>query len=233
MVIVYKVIAQKKKLRNLGLTNFNKRRVLQLAVVFGLGLLFHPFWVQVSGRLVVDSSEVESLQRRVQQLQDENNQLFEELLSPRADYDPLAAQENLPYDSEIDARMAFDEARSKAMREGKFLMVTFGANWCPDCRNLHRHLKSDAVRNYTENRFLFVNVDVGKFNQNAELAQELGVSLRRGIPVAIFFDRNGQVIGATNDGELEPARQYTSPQILKFVRDVAERSRILAPDAVR
>ena len=123
-------------------------------------------------------------------------------------------------------------ARSQGRDEGKFLMVTFGANWCPDCRNLHRHLQSDLVQSYTRDRFLFVNVDVGKFNQNADLAEELGVSLRRGIPVAIFFDADGQVIGATNDGELEPARRYTSHQILKFIRDVTERSRILAPDAV-
>ena len=101
-------------------------------------------------------------------------------------------------------------------------MVTFGANWCPDCRNLHRHLKSNVVRSYTADRFLFVNVDVGKLNQNRDLAQELGVSLSRGIPVAIFFDVTGRVIGVTNNGELEPARHYTSPQILKFVRDVAE-----------
>ena len=89
------------------------------------------------------------------------------------------------------------------------------------------------VRPYTTDRFLFVNVDVGKLNQNRDLAQELGVSLNRGIPVAIFFDTKGRAIGATNNGELEPARHYTSPQILKFLRDVAERSRILAPDAVR
>jgi len=41
---------------------------------------------------------------------------------------------------------AVRETRERARQEGKFLMVTFGANWCPDCRNLHRHLKSDTVR---------------------------------------------------------------------------------------
>jgi len=57
--------------------------------------------------------------------------------------------------------------------------------------------------------------------------------LSKGIPVAIFFNPNGQVIGTTNEGQLEPARRYSSKQILKFMRDIAERSRILAPDAVR
>jgi hypothetical protein len=77
-----------------------------------------------------------------------------------------------------------------------------------------------------------VNVDVGKFNQNRDVAESLGVSLIRGIPVAVFFGPEGEVIGTTNEGQLEPARRYSSKQILKFVRDVAERDRILAPDSV-
>lgn len=204
-----------------------------MAAAFVFGLLAYHFALQLGGRAVVDRTRMDLLEHKVQRLQEENNQLFEELFSPKPDQDPLADLGGLPYDGEIDAPTAVREAREQARQEGKFLMVTFGANWCPDCRNLHRHLKSDMVRSYTADRFLFVNVDVGKMNQNRKLAQELGISLNRGIPVAIFFDTTGQVIGTTNDGELEPARHYTSPQILKFVRDVAERSRILAPDAVR
>jgi len=88
------------------------------------------------------------------------------------------------------------------------------------------------VENYTRDLFQFVNVDVDKFNQNRHVADELGVSLTKGIPVAVFFDPDGQVIGTTNEGELEPARRYSSKQILKFVRDIVERSQISAPDAV-
>ena len=78
-----------------------------------------------------------------------------------------------------------------------------------------------------------MKVDVGKFNQNRDLAVELDVDLRRGIPVAIFFDPEGRVIGTTNEGQLEPSRRYSSKQILKFVRDIAERAVILAPDSVQ
>lgn len=216
-------------------SKFTRLRIhlgLVLAAVFVCGLLGYHIALQLGGRVVVDQTRLGQLEQQVQRLQDENNQLFEELFSQKPNNDPLADVGSLPYDGVADARAAVQEARERARQEGKFLMVTFGANWCPDCRNLHRHLKSDVVRSYTADRFLFVNVDVGKLNQNRVLAQELGVSLRRGIPVAIFFDATGRVIGATNDGELEPARHYTSPQILKFVRDVVERSRILAPDAI-
>ncbi len=48
-----------------------------------------------------------------------------------------------------------------------------------------------------------------------------------------YMAADGQVIGTTNEGQLEPARRYSSKQILKFMRDITERSRILAPDAVR
>ena len=125
------------------------------------------------------------------------------------------------------------ETRAQALEENKFLMVIFGANWCLDCRNLHRMLKGREIQDYAGDLFLFVNVDVGKFNQNADVAAELGVSLNRGIPVAIIFNTDGQVIGTTNEGQLEPARRYSSKQILKFMRDVAEHSLILAPDSVQ
>lgn len=209
------------------------RRILLPIACFVAGLLACPIALQLVGRAVVDRSKIELLEHEIQQLQDENDRLFDELLSPTVNHDLLPAQGDLPYDGDLDARQAFDEARALARNEKKFLMVTFGANWCPDCRSLHRQLNSDVVRSYTADRFLFVNVNVGKFNQNIELAQELGVSLRMGVPVAIFFDPAGQVVGTTNNGELEPSRHYTSRQILKFVRDIAERSRIVAPDAVR
>jgi hypothetical protein len=64
------------------------------------------------------------------------------------------------------------------------------------------------------------------------VAEELGVDLSRGIPVAIFFGPDGKLIGTTNDGQLEPARRYSSKQILRFMRDIAERSRITVPDSV-
>ena len=111
-------------------------------------------------------------------------------------------------------------------------MITFGANWCYDCRNLHRMLETDEVRDYTDELFDFVYVDVGTMNRNRETAERLGVTLSRGIPVAVFYAPDGLLIGTTNDGQLEPARYYSSKQILKFVKDVAERSRIAAPDAI-
>jgi len=186
--------------------------------------------LRLSGLAVVSQHELDKQAQLIADLEIENYQLTDDLFNyqgPDAVFDPT----DLPYDELADARAMVADARQQALQAGKFLMVTFGANWCLDCRTLYHNLKTDGVKAYTDGVFHFTNVDVSKFNSNRDLAEELGVDLARGIPVAIFFDATGNKIGTTNDGQLETARFYSSKQILKFVRDVAERSVIAAPDS--
>lgn len=188
--------------------------------------------LRMSGLAVVSQHELDQQAQRVANLEKENYELTDDLFNfqgPDAMFDPS----NLPYDESADAHAVVADARQQALQSGEFLMITFGANWCMDCRTLYHNLESDEVMSYTDGIFHFANVDVGKFNRNRDVAEELGVDLARGIPVAIFFDPAGEKIGTTNDGQLEPARYYTSKQILKFVRDIAEKSLIGAPDSVR
>jgi thioredoxin 1 len=197
------------------------------------GMLIYQLVLWIGGLSIVDRKTLERQKTMLAELQEENRELTEDLFKPRVLVEADSFDRELPYRADADSRSEVAQARKDAREKGKFLMVTFGANWCMDCRTLHLTLQSEDVRQYTQDLFLFVNVDVGKFNQNADLATELGVSLSRGIPVAIFFDQSGQVIGTTNEGELEPARRYTSKQILRFVRDIAERSMIVAPHKLR
>lgn len=208
------------------------RAVLWFVGGLAAGLLTAAGVLRLNGLSLLGAQRVLEQQARVTQLEKEIENLTEDLFRTRLS-DPAAFLDGkLPYEDLGDERAAVAAARAQARATGQFLMITFGANWCLDCRTLHHHLQSQEVSAYTRDRFLFVNVDVGKFNRNRELAAELGVDLTRGIPVAIFFDPTGRVIGATNEGQLEPARYFSSKQILQFVRDIAERSRISAPDAV-
>lgn len=197
-----------------------------------LGLAVYHGALVVTDQAAVDRDLLHEQQARLEALQEENAELTEELFGPRAPGGITFSHDELPYDGDEDAASTVSAARMEARADRKFLMVTFGANWCLDCRTLHHHLNSEPVAGYARDLFRFVNVDVGKFNQNRDVAESLGVSLSRGIPVAVFFDPEGQVIGTTNEGQLEPARHYSSKQILKFVRDIAERDRILSPDSV-
>ena len=188
--------------------------------------------LQLSGITLVSQQDLDRQMQLIADLQEENYELTDDLFvykGPNVVFDTS----DLPYDDDTDASATVESARQKALDDEKFLMVTFGANWCLDCRTLYHRLSSPEIQTFTADTFDFVNVNVGKFNVNVDLAADLGVELRRGIPVAVFFGPDGQVIGTTNEGQLEPARYYTSKQILKFVRDIVEKSLIAAPDSVQ
>ena len=188
--------------------------------------------MRLGGFSVVSQQQLDGQAQLIADLQQENNELTDDLFDFQGP-DAVFDNTDLPYDEADDAHAIVADGRQKAREEGKYLMITFGANWCMDCRTLYHNLKSDDVSQFTDGLFYFVNVDVGKFNNNRDIAVELGVDLKRGIPVAVFFNPAGEKIGTTNDGQLEPARFYTSKQILKFVRNVAEESLIVAPDSVQ
>ena len=188
--------------------------------------------LQSGGLVVVSQQDLDEQAQVIADLRKENQELTDDLFNfqgPETTVDPG----DLPYDESTDARAMVADARRRAAEEGKFLMITFGANWCMDCRTLYRNLQSDEVMAYARDLFQFANVDVGNFDRNADVAKMLGVELTRGIPVAIFFDPDGNEIGTTNAGELDTARLYSSKQILRFVRNIAERSLIAAPDSIQ
>jgi len=137
---------------------------------------------------------------------------------------------HLPYSASADARRDIADAKSRAAANGKMVMVTFGANWCPDCLTLHKDLEDPVTREYANAKFEIVNVDVGEFDKNAAVARELGVAPVNGIPLAVFFSSDGRPICDTRRGELEPSRHYTSSEILDFLKEVADHRRVVNPD---
>ncbi|HEY5678579.1 MAG TPA: thioredoxin family protein [Pseudomonadales bacterium] len=197
-----------------------------------LGLAAYHGALLVSDRIPIHREYLNDQAALVREFREENLELADELFGPRDGGNSAVDPGGTPYDEEADGASVIHDARANAYEEGKFLMVTFGANWCLDCRILHHHLSSEPVADYARDIFEFVFVDIGSHKRNRAVAESLGVTLENGIPVAVFYDPRGAVIGTTNDGELEPSRFYSSTQILKFIKDISERGRISAPDSV-
>jgi protein disulfide-isomerase len=141
----------------------------------------------------------------------------------------LALAAGDPYPPPANAAADLQRARERAGRSAKLLMVVFGGNWCADCRALDNRLHESPVREYVERHFEIVNVNIGEMDANLGIAKDLGVSIKKGVPAAAFFAPDGKPVGITNQGELEPARQYDARQVLTFLRRVAEQHLIEKP----
>jgi len=148
---------------------------------------------------------------------------------PQAATGKSGADAAKPYHADADARKDIAAAQARARTLHKSVMVIFGANWCADCVVLHRTLEAPETRDYVESHFEIVSVDVGQFNKNLDVAKSLDVNLTRGIPAAAFLAWDGASIGNTNNGELEPSRNYHSDQILRFLHQVVDNHKITTP----
>jgi thiol-disulfide isomerase/thioredoxin len=109
------------------------------------------------------------------------------------------------------------------------LMVTFGANWCPDCLTLHENLHAAETRAYVEKHFEIVEIDVGDSKKSAAVKRDLGISVNV-IPLAVFYSPDGDVVGDTFAGELKPSRHFSAREIRDFLSEVVDYHRIVSPD---
>ena len=134
-----------------------------------------------------------------------------------------------PYPSDIDAGTAVADGQARALAKGKLLMVTFGANWCPDCITLHQNLNDPETRAYAEKYFEIVEIDVGNAKKNAAVQHDLGINVNA-IPLAVFYEPTGELIGDTFAGELKPSRHFSSRDIRDFLQEVVDYHRIVSPD---
>ena len=135
-----------------------------------------------------------------------------------------------PYRADANAHKDLAAAQARARAGHKYVFVIFGANWCEDCRVLHRSLESPEVRAYVESHFEIVGVDIGDDGKkNADVARSLGVSLAKGVPAAAILNPDGTTLGRTNNGELEPSRTYQPKQILHFLEGIVEHQQITKP----
>lgn len=135
---------------------------------------------------------------------------------------PLAMAATGPYDEAADARAEIQSTLVAARQARLPVLVVFGANWCGDCKVLDMAFKSGAAAPLIAQHFKVVKVDVGRFTKNTDIAEQYGVVLKKGIPAVAVLSEQGQVLYATQAGELADARHMGDTAIYEFFAKVAK-----------
>ena len=111
-----------------------------------------------------------------------------------------------PDDPEPEARI--EAAQADAAREGKRVLLNFGANWCSDSRAMYRRLTQDRrVAPFVEAGYVMVLVDVGERGgprwDGATVRHYGRPFAERGIPALVVLGPDGSVLNADDS---EPLR---------------------------
>lgn len=122
---------------------------------------------------------------------------------------------DLPYDEKADAPAEVAAAFAKAKATNKKVLLVFGANWCPDCRELDKAMQSQSA-SLINAKFVVVKVDIGRFDKNMAIANAYGNPTKKGIPAAVMVATDNRVLYATKGGELADARNMGETGIYDF-----------------
>ena len=120
------------------------------------------------------------------------------------------------FDEKADAHQQITAAIGEASKTGKNVILDFGANWCGDCHALEAQMQGPELATLIAKSFIVVNVDVGRFDKNLDLAQKYRIPLKKGIPALAVLDPHGNLLYSQDQGQFEDARHMTYEAIKAF-----------------
>ena len=127
---------------------------------------------------------------------------------------------NMPslYDEQVDAKQEIALALGQAQSENKYVLLDFGADWCPDCHALAHLFEDDQVKPFIDENYVVVHINVGYWDANLDISERYGDPIAQGIPAVVILDPTEQIVTTTKNGELATARTATKQDILDFLQ---------------
>ena len=120
------------------------------------------------------------------------------------------------FNEKADAHQQIAAAIGEASKTGRNVILDFGANWCGDCHFLEEQMQKPELAALIAKSFVLVNVDVGLFDKNLDLAQKYRIPLKKGIPALAVLDARGNLLYAQDQGQFEDARHMSYEAIKAF-----------------
>ena len=137
---------------------------------------------------------------------------------PTADADAPWAR---PYDETADAAGDVEHAIERANASGKLLLINFGANWCPDCREFERASLDPDIRSIIDDRFVVAKVDVGNWDKHPDVVAAWDNPIEGGIPAVVVATPDRRILFSTRAGQLSKARHMGKQTLIRFFEYLA------------
>lgn len=126
-------------------------------------------------------------------------------------------RDNQLYPPNADAKADIKAALEKAAREKKHVLIEFGAVWCYDCHVLDLAFKDKQIAPILDQNYVFLRVDVGRYDKNLDIAKQYKVPLEKGIPALAVLDGNGKLLFSHKRGDFQAARKLTFGDLSTFL----------------
>jgi thiol-disulfide isomerase/thioredoxin len=123
-----------------------------------------------------------------------------------------------PYNENAAPADDIANALAESEKDGKLVLLDFGANWCPDCVVLSTLFEDPAVKPFLEENFRVVSIDVGYWDKNLDISEKYDNPIANGIPAVVVLAPSGEMIASTKDGALANARTATAQDILAYLQ---------------
>ncbi|MFT4113488.1 thioredoxin family protein [Silvibacterium sp.] len=108
-------------------------------------------------------------------------------------------------------------AIKKAHAEHKNIILDFGGNWCGDCKVLNIYFHQEPNLSLLDKNFVLVDVNVGHFDANTDIAERYEIPLHKGVPALAVLDENGKLLYSQKNGEFESMRRMDPSSVTEFL----------------
>jgi thiol:disulfide interchange protein len=115
------------------------------------------------------------------------------------------------------AKAEIHAALAKAAKLHKRIILDFGGNWCGDCVVLDKYFHQEPNASLLKANFILVDVNIGKFDKNADIAKTYGVPLEKGVPALAVLDSDGHTVFSQQKGEFESMRTLSASALTEFL----------------
>jgi thiol-disulfide isomerase/thioredoxin len=127
-----------------------------------------------------------------------------------------AAVRNI-YPAPEQAKSDLAQAMATAASTHRRIILDFGGNWCPDCHALDAYFHDASNDPILEAGFILVHVNIGRLDQNLDIAKRYEIPLDKGVPALAVLDSDGKLIFSQKAGEFEAMRSMRSVAVTDFL----------------